>query len=253
MTETERLWTEHVRRADLSADMAKQIFRAEDPNHPIHTREQFIRLIAAFASYYRKDLFRKVHNSTTIHNMLCSAVTPARIEMYLNNVRMRTHFTSAENPRLPVGTTSNEALHAQLGMWLHKTTVITKALLMQCLKVILLREMRVNSRQLQLPMFRGYRHSVVAHKACFDSGVFTWELWEEHRTHKQGRSDARVRRADRLRVVRAVSVPPSTAMLRKSDQLLGISLGEGVDPGPRPLPPPPPKRFRSVLRRPARA
>jgi hypothetical protein len=61
-------------------------------------------------------------NKTLVEILWCAAA-PQRIEWYLNNTRQRHLMCSEQLSLLPAGTTSNEALHAEINNWFRQTQV----------------------------------------------------------------------------------------------------------------------------------
>jgi hypothetical protein len=55
--------------------------------------------------------------------ILWCAAAPQRIEWYLNNTRQRHLMRIEQLSLLPAGTTSNEALHAEINNWFRQTQV----------------------------------------------------------------------------------------------------------------------------------
>jgi hypothetical protein len=61
-------------------------------------------------------------NKTVCEILWCAAAAP-RIEWYLNNTRQRHSMCVERLTLLPAGTTSNEALHAEINNWFRQTQV----------------------------------------------------------------------------------------------------------------------------------
>ncbi len=59
-------------------------------------------------------------NKTVCEILWCAAAAP-RIEWYLNNTRQRHSMCIERLSLLPTGTTSNEALHAEINAWFRQT------------------------------------------------------------------------------------------------------------------------------------
>ena len=103
VTAAEARWAEHVQRADLTKETIYEIMHAEDPSTAITSRVQFVRIMAAFVSHYKQHLTRRVHSSgVTVLEIIIEAIRPARVELYLNNVRIRARFPGAHSYLLPV-------------------------------------------------------------------------------------------------------------------------------------------------------
>ncbi len=59
-------------------------------------------------------------NKSVCEILWCAAAAP-RIEWYLNNTRQRHSMGIERLSLLPTGTTSNEALHAEINAWFRQT------------------------------------------------------------------------------------------------------------------------------------
>ena len=113
--------------------------------------------------------------------MFINAVEPARVVLYLNNIRMRSHFTEAVCSTLPAGTTSNEQRHSVFGQLLRTTSRITLELLERLLLLIVIREMGVSVGKLLGSSLRRYRHSLLVSSWALNLTLFNQTEWEEHR------------------------------------------------------------------------
>ena len=74
----------------------------------------------------------------TIADLLHQAAAGDRAEWLFNNLRMRHLFSKAENILLPVGTTSNESLHAEINGWFRQTQNLHPATLKLKLSILTL-------------------------------------------------------------------------------------------------------------------
>lgn len=93
-------------------------------------------MLATFPEEYavvHKDMGRRVTGSNKeVRRILWSACAAGRLEWYMNNLRARHSLDAYMLPLLSVGTTSNEALHAEINRWfrtiqtLHQSTLEVK-------------------------------------------------------------------------------------------------------------------------------
>jgi len=102
------------------------------------------RLAPADKSY--KDMGRKVTGSNKeVRRVLWSATAAGRLEWYMNNLRARHSLLAYMLPLLPVGSTSNESLHAEANSWFRTIRFLHQSTLELKLRILALRK--------QLPHF----------------------------------------------------------------------------------------------------
>lgn len=99
------------------------------------TRLQFVESLAAFACVHAADLRRTVDGTKakgTVAKVLHKVTAADKAEWLLNNTRYRQFLPAAVRLLLPSGTTSNEALHAEMNNWfrqiqgMHRSTLLLK-------------------------------------------------------------------------------------------------------------------------------
>ena len=105
-----------------------------EPDAPFILRVDWIRALAALTSVYRAEVQRVAPGpNRKVFELLHSAAAAGRSEWYFNNLRMRHLIEPSRLSLLPIGTTSNEALHHEINNWFRETQKIHKATL--CLKL----------------------------------------------------------------------------------------------------------------------
>ena len=122
---------------------AENILQNLDPAKPFLLRLDWIQALAALASVHRSEMDRLAPGpNRKIYQLLHTASAPNRSGWYFNNLIMR-HLLSAERlSMMPIGTSSNEALHHEINNWfretqkLHKATLTLKLEIMQLAKVL---------------------------------------------------------------------------------------------------------------------
>ena len=117
---------------DRSMDVndAKQLLQEIDVREPFQTRVLFIRYIAAICALYPKEVSRKVTGANKeVYRVLWSACAPDRLEWLFNNIRIRHKVPKEILPFLPSGTSSNEALHAEINSWNRSTQALHRSTL----------------------------------------------------------------------------------------------------------------------------
>ena len=126
----EELSRDKILNCSMAHARAQLVVKALQNDAPFFTRVDFIEGLAALASLHRDEVQKKVTGSNKpLYKVLWSAAAPARIEWYLNATRVRHSMHQGKVSLLPSGTTSNEALHAEINGWFRQTQQIHQATL----------------------------------------------------------------------------------------------------------------------------
>ena len=127
----------------MSQARAKRILEALDANTPLLSRITFVETLAAICTCFPNEVSRRVTGTNKeVRKVLCAAAAPDRMEWLFNNLRVRHAMTPAQRALLPSGTSSNEALHAEINAWsrtnhaLHQSTLRLKLQIMQFGKLV---------------------------------------------------------------------------------------------------------------------
>ena len=105
----------HVHNCNLPADEITRSDTALAEDEPWTCYLDFLRSMAALSTQFASSMKRRVaRKGTSVLRVLEAACDFPRWGHYYNNVHMRTFLTGGSSVLQPVGTTSNEALHAQL-------------------------------------------------------------------------------------------------------------------------------------------
>ena len=128
---------------EMSTRKAKRVLTEVENLVVWPTRIQFIEAVAALSSTYCSDLKRKAENNkTTVGKILHQITSPEKVEWLFNNLRFRTSLPATDRSLLPTGTTSNEALHAELNnifrqvQQMHRTTLHLKLSIIRLAKLM---------------------------------------------------------------------------------------------------------------------
>jgi hypothetical protein len=127
----------------MSQARAKRILEALDANTPLLSRITFVETLAAICTCFPNEVSRRVTGTNKeVRKILWAAAAPDRMEWLFNNLRVRHAMTPAQRALLPSGTSSNEALHAEINAWsrtnhaLHQSTLRLKLQIMQFGKLV---------------------------------------------------------------------------------------------------------------------
>ncbi|CAE7650574.1 unnamed protein product [Symbiodinium sp. CCMP2592] len=134
----DHIWHQSMPKAEAEAYMLSLC-----TDVPFYNRCEFIRGLAALCSLKPEEVGRKVTGANKeVFKILWSAAAPDRLEWLWNNLRLRHGMTVLERAFLPSGTSSNEALHAEINAWLrtanslHRSTLLLKLRLMRYRKLV---------------------------------------------------------------------------------------------------------------------
>ena len=131
---------------DASMDLieANNLLDGLDTNIPFADRLEFIKCLAALCKRYPAEVARKIAGANKqINKILWSACAPDRLEWFMNNLRVRHALPSSHQWFLPSGTSSNEALHAEINSWsrsinaMHRSTLAMKLKYFSYIKLLL--------------------------------------------------------------------------------------------------------------------
>ena len=111
---------------------------------PFKSRLEFIQSIAALCQRYPAEVNKKIAGANKqISRILWSACAPDRLEWLMNNLRVRHAIQPSYRWFLPSGTSSNEALHAEINAWsrstnaMHRSTLALKLMYFRYIKLLL--------------------------------------------------------------------------------------------------------------------
>ena len=144
-----------IRTAAMPRPAAESLLGSLDVRQPWASRVSFIEALAALAAVYPEELSRIIPGpNRSGHGLLYSACAPARLEWFFNNLRARRSLPTEYLTLLPTGTTSNEALHAELKTWFLQTQKLHRSTLLLKLHILCLAKMLPHVAALSRPTLR---------------------------------------------------------------------------------------------------
>ena len=166
------IWDLSMRR-----NRAIQILDALDYSEPFVTRVSFIRSLAALCALYDKEVVRKVTGANKeVHKVLWSACAPERLEWLFNNTRVRHIIPARYLVVLPSGTSSNEALHAEINAWTRSITAMHRSTLLVKLRFLMYRKLQAHYMAVCFPMCSITTEAIVLARSLIKS-IWSQDEW----------------------------------------------------------------------------
>ena len=139
----------------MPAARRKHIIDHLDSSRPFYTRAEFIECLAALTSAHSEEMQRRVTGSNKpLYRLLWCAAAVSRVEWLFNTIRMRARLTPQEASLLSSGTTSNEALHAELNRHFRQTQQVHQATLRLKLRILQHAKLLAHNSAMQRPTTR---------------------------------------------------------------------------------------------------
>lgn len=137
LTGEERRLRDLILTSGMAARTATRLLERCQASSPFLHRLEFLEGLAALSSVHSAEMDRIVPGpNKKVRTLLWNAGDPERMEWFLNNIRVRAQMEASRWELLPSGTSSNEALHAELNVCFRQTQTLhqsTLRLKLQCL------------------------------------------------------------------------------------------------------------------------
>ena len=157
---------------------------------PFRDRLEFIKAVAALCCRYKPEVVRKAAGpNKEINHILWSACAPDRIEWLMNNIRVRHAMQSSYLWFLPSGTSSNEALHAQINSWTRSIKVMHRSTLALKLQYFMYIKALQHYLSTEFPLSRIVSGGMLLGRALHESlwNCEEWNTWcAEQHTYTSG-------------------------------------------------------------------
>ena len=166
----------------MSKVRARKLLDELDYETPFVARVSFIRALAAICCLYDREVSRKVTGANKeVYKVLWSACAPDRIEWLFNNTRVRHMLSGPRLILLPSGTSSNEALHAEINSWTRSINSLHRSTLCIKLRFVVYRKLLAQAHYMAVcfPFGRITCESVVLARSLMSS-IWTdskWATW----------------------------------------------------------------------------
>ncbi|CAE7834976.1 unnamed protein product [Symbiodinium sp. CCMP2592] len=180
LTEEEMKYREMISGSFMDSRECNGMLDNLDTNVPFGTRLEFIQCRAALCRRYPAEVNRKIAGANKqISKILWSACAPDRLEWLMNNLRVRHALPSSYQWFLPSGTSSNEALHAEINSWSRSTNVIHRSTLGMKLKYFSYIKLLLHYLSVRYPLSHTVSASMLLSRSLHRSlwSEDDWNVW----------------------------------------------------------------------------
>lgn len=195
---------------------AQRLLTNSDPSSSWVCRADFIEFLAALSAVYRSETAKKTDDGKTLAHLLHQATDGERLEWLFNNIRIRARFSVAEKILLPVGTTSNESLHAEINGWFRQTQSIHQSTLKLKLGILTLSKLLSHNAALYSPAARQMMSSQVLARRI-GNGLWSkdeWNAWAHRSSEKAQLPVEKTRQGEASRLKRFLAKKPAVLCKR---------------------------------------
>ena len=160
---------------------------------PFRHRLEFIKAVAALCCRYKSEVVRKAAGpNKDINRILWSACAPDRLEWLMNNIRVRHSMSASYLWFLASGTSSNEALHAEINSWTRSINVMHRSTLALKLQYFMYIKVLQHYLSTEFPMSRIVSAGMLLGRALHESlwKYEDWNAWcaEQHTSGRQSKA-----------------------------------------------------------------
>lgn len=149
---------------------AETVLQALDVTKPWRSARDCIEAMAALCRCFPEDVDKIIPGpNRSGRRILYTGCAPARMEWYFNNIRARHTLSPQQVTLLPAGTTSNEALHAEVRAWFRETQQMHKSTLRIKLRVLHLAKLLTHHAAMYRPTLRQIGSGVVLARTAVSS------------------------------------------------------------------------------------
>lgn len=168
-----------IQTGGMSARRARGVLTKVENLKVWPTRIQYIEALAALAATIGTELTRKIYGTKiTVAKILYQLASPDKAEWLFNNLRYRHFLPHNVRTLLPSGTTSNEALHAELNSHFRQVQTLHRATLQLKLNIFRLAKLLSHNAALYSPTARQIPSShLLARRLAVP--VWTPRAWKE--------------------------------------------------------------------------
>ena len=177
ITKTRR---EQILSGGMGKAKAESLLDSLDAAKPWQCERDCIEAMAAFVRCFPDDVDKIIPGpNRSGRQVLYTACAPARMQWYFNNIRARHSMRPDRVVLLPAGTTSNEALHAEVRAWFRETQQMHKSTLEIKLRVLHLSKLMTHHAGMYRPTLRQIPSGLVLARSVVSSAWNRRKPWSK--------------------------------------------------------------------------
>ena len=176
---TEQKWIDVMLSMSDDAKVAStHLKRYVDLEHAYGSRCEFIRCMAAFTTVYSDEMIRRTDKSHRVLDHIKHLCSPTQLGWLFNGPKFLHAYAGSVSPFCGIGTTANEALHAELKEWIRTPSSIHRCTLHLCLSYFmygkLISHVRALTRRTTYQMRPREAMNYLSSSVCFTAD---WDGW----------------------------------------------------------------------------
>ena len=209
---------EQILSGAMSKPKAESLLASLDTAKPWQCERDFVEAIAALARCFPEDVDKIIPGpNRSGRQVLYTASAPAWLQWYFNNIRARHTMRPDQVILLPAGTTSNEALHAEVRAWFRETQQMHKSTLAIKLRILHLAKLLSHHAGMYRPTLRQIPSGVVLARSAVSSAWSHRVIWKDFAS-QVGKAHLplnKKREQEAALVKRVANKKPAAAQLKK--------------------------------------
>ncbi len=231
---------ECIRRGGMAPARAKRTLEGIDGDVPFYAPVQFMQCIAALVALFPQEVGKLTTSGKPLRHLLWNASRPGRLQWMMNAIRFRHSAPKRMLTLLASGTTSNEALHAEINRWFDRSQAMHQATLVLKLHILKVGKLIAHNQALYRPASKQMDQGVVLARKLGSMRLWstrTWHAWCKSMVQRRGllqkaKPSLAVEVAAQRRLLKTYKRPASAILKR-----------------PASAPPLPPKAAKGVTKR----
>ena len=176
---TEQLWYNVMEKMNDDINVAgTHLKRYIDLEHSFGSRCEFLRCMAAFTTVYADEVVRHTDKDHRVLDHIKHMCSPTTLGWLFNGPKFLHKYSHAVSPFNGIGTTANEALHAELKEWIRTPAAIHRCTLDLGLSYLLYGKLLGHVRALtQRTTYQMRPREVLNYQSSSVSFDFNWPDW----------------------------------------------------------------------------
>ena len=166
-TPAELVFRNHILNSSMRLNLAQARLQAIDFNVPYYSSEAWVGDLAALCAVYAGEVCRKTtQQGKVLRTVIWCATAEDKIGYYFNNIRCRHSIQQRRISLLPSGTSSNEALNAEINKWFNTAGAMYLSTLRMSTRVFATAKIIVHGLAMYDPTCIRYSQQDILAKYC---------------------------------------------------------------------------------------